>query len=163
MAWMARILRSRGAASGVLLMLLGAWGALVPFIGPYFGYAYTPAMPTRRLRPPSRGPGGARVARSSMTTCRPRKPRTRLPRAARCLYHGGLARPLRQLPGPHGRRGQAVELLSVTAGRRRRVTAPRRAGRSSPARRPAYRADVTGCAGRALRRVRCLGPFPRPA
>jgi hypothetical protein len=23
-------------------MLLGAWGALVPFIGPYFGYAYTP-------------------------------------------------------------------------------------------------------------------------
>jgi hypothetical protein len=29
-------------ASGCLLMLLGAWGALVPFIGPYFGYAYTP-------------------------------------------------------------------------------------------------------------------------
>jgi hypothetical protein len=29
-------------ASGCLLMLLGAWGALVPFVGPYFGYAYTP-------------------------------------------------------------------------------------------------------------------------
>ncbi len=29
-------------ASGFLLMLLGAWGALVPFVGPYFGYAYTP-------------------------------------------------------------------------------------------------------------------------
>lgn len=29
-------------ASGCLIMLLGAWGALVPFVGPYFGYAYTP-------------------------------------------------------------------------------------------------------------------------
>jgi hypothetical protein len=35
-------LGSRGRATGSLLMLLGAWGALVPFIGPYFGYAYTP-------------------------------------------------------------------------------------------------------------------------
>jgi hypothetical protein len=26
--------------SGYLLILLGAWGALVPFIGPYFGYYY---------------------------------------------------------------------------------------------------------------------------
>src|SRR6266571_8499101 len=42
MARMARIPRSRGAVSGVLLILLGAWGGLVPFIGPYFGYAYTP-------------------------------------------------------------------------------------------------------------------------
>jgi len=32
----------RGRASGGLLVLLGAWGALVPFVGPYFGYAYTP-------------------------------------------------------------------------------------------------------------------------
>jgi hypothetical protein len=31
-----------GRVSGCLLMLLGAWGALVPFVGPYFGYAYTP-------------------------------------------------------------------------------------------------------------------------
>ncbi|HEY2443111.1 MAG TPA: hypothetical protein VGI31_08260 [Streptosporangiaceae bacterium] len=28
--------------SGFLLVLLGAWGALIPFIGPYFHYAYTP-------------------------------------------------------------------------------------------------------------------------
>jgi hypothetical protein len=27
---------------GLLLMLLGAWGALIPFVGPYFGYAFTP-------------------------------------------------------------------------------------------------------------------------
>jgi hypothetical protein len=26
--------------SGFLLILLGAWGALVPFVGPYFGYYY---------------------------------------------------------------------------------------------------------------------------
>jgi hypothetical protein len=31
-----RIPRSRGAISGLLLMVLGAWGALIPFIGPYF-------------------------------------------------------------------------------------------------------------------------------
>jgi hypothetical protein len=37
-----RVPRTRGAASGVLLVLLGAWGALVPFVGPRFGYAYTP-------------------------------------------------------------------------------------------------------------------------
>jgi hypothetical protein len=37
-----RVRRSRGAASGLLLILLGAWGGLVPFIGPYFHYAYTP-------------------------------------------------------------------------------------------------------------------------
>jgi hypothetical protein len=37
-----RVPRTRGAASGALLVLLGAWGALVPFIGPHFGYAYTP-------------------------------------------------------------------------------------------------------------------------
>jgi hypothetical protein len=34
--------RSRGALSGFCLLLLGAWGALIPFIGPYFDYAYTP-------------------------------------------------------------------------------------------------------------------------
>ena len=32
----------RGRVIGFLLMVLGAWGALVPFVGPYFGYAYTP-------------------------------------------------------------------------------------------------------------------------
>lgn len=34
--------RSRGAVSGLLLVILGAWGALIPFIGPYFNFAYTP-------------------------------------------------------------------------------------------------------------------------
>ena len=42
MAGMSQILRSRGAVTGVLLILLGAWGGLVPFVGPYFHYAYTP-------------------------------------------------------------------------------------------------------------------------
>jgi len=42
MAGITRIPRSRGAVSGVLLILLGAWGGLIPFIGPYFHYAYTP-------------------------------------------------------------------------------------------------------------------------
>jgi hypothetical protein len=37
-----RVPRTRGATSGLLVLLLGAWGALVPFIGPHFGYAYTP-------------------------------------------------------------------------------------------------------------------------
>lgn len=34
--------RSRGATSGILLVLLGAWGAIAPFVGPYFNFAYTP-------------------------------------------------------------------------------------------------------------------------
>lgn len=34
--------RTRGVASGLLLVLLGAWGALIPLVGPYFHYAYTP-------------------------------------------------------------------------------------------------------------------------
>jgi len=38
-----RMRRSRGAASGFLLLLLGLWGGLIAFIGPYFHYAYTPA------------------------------------------------------------------------------------------------------------------------
>ncbi len=38
------IARSRGAASGFLLILLGAWGALIPFVGPYFNFAYDPAV-----------------------------------------------------------------------------------------------------------------------
>jgi hypothetical protein len=42
MAGMLRVRRSRGALSGSLLVLLGVWGALIPFIGPYFNYAYTP-------------------------------------------------------------------------------------------------------------------------
>jgi hypothetical protein len=42
MAAMAQIPRSRGVLCGILLVLLGAWGGLVPFIGPYFNFAYTP-------------------------------------------------------------------------------------------------------------------------
>lgn len=34
--------RSRGAATGLLLILLGLWGALIPFLGPYFNFAFTP-------------------------------------------------------------------------------------------------------------------------
>jgi hypothetical protein len=37
-----RVPRTRGAFSGLLLVLLGAWAALVPFIGPYFNFAFTP-------------------------------------------------------------------------------------------------------------------------
>jgi hypothetical protein len=37
-----RVPRSRGALTGLLVLLLGVWGALIPFIGPYFNYAFTP-------------------------------------------------------------------------------------------------------------------------
>ncbi|MFC6010793.1 hypothetical protein [Nocardia lasii] len=37
-----RIPRSRGALGGLAVLLLGIWGALIPFIGPYFDFAYTP-------------------------------------------------------------------------------------------------------------------------
>lgn len=42
MAGTLQMRRSRGVLSGILLILLGLWGALIPFIGPYFHYAYTP-------------------------------------------------------------------------------------------------------------------------
>ena len=42
MVGMLRMRRSRGMLSGFVLALLGIWGALVPFVGPYFHYAYTP-------------------------------------------------------------------------------------------------------------------------
>lgn len=37
-----RVPRTRGVTSGFLVLLLGVWGGLVPFIGPHFGYGYTP-------------------------------------------------------------------------------------------------------------------------
>ncbi|MEV0685053.1 hypothetical protein AB0I35_14430 [Nocardia sp. NPDC050378] len=37
--------RSRGALGGLAVLLLGIWGALIPFIGPYFDFAYTPDEP----------------------------------------------------------------------------------------------------------------------
>ena len=42
MTAMMRVPRTRGVGSGLLLILLGAWGALIPFVGPYFHFAYTP-------------------------------------------------------------------------------------------------------------------------
>ncbi len=42
MATASPVPRTRGGISGILLIVLGAWGAIVPFVGPYFGYAYTP-------------------------------------------------------------------------------------------------------------------------
>jgi len=45
MAGILKVSRSRGALSGVLLVLLGIWGGLVPLVGPYVHYAYTPDHP----------------------------------------------------------------------------------------------------------------------
>ncbi|MFL5826981.1 MAG: hypothetical protein ACJ76V_10700 [Thermoleophilaceae bacterium] len=33
-----RIPRTRGGLTGLVLMILGAWAALIPFVGPYFNY-----------------------------------------------------------------------------------------------------------------------------
>ncbi len=35
-----RLPRTTGALSGALIILLGVWGGLIPFIGPYFHYAF---------------------------------------------------------------------------------------------------------------------------
>jgi hypothetical protein len=35
-----RISRSTGAVTGFMLLVLGIWGGLIPFVGPYFGYAF---------------------------------------------------------------------------------------------------------------------------
>jgi hypothetical protein len=42
MAGILRIRRTHGILGGVLVALLGIWGGLIPFVGPYFHYAYTP-------------------------------------------------------------------------------------------------------------------------
>jgi hypothetical protein len=34
--------KGRGVVAGLLLILLGVWGGLAHFVGPYFHYAYTP-------------------------------------------------------------------------------------------------------------------------
>jgi len=44
MAGMLRVPRSRGALSGLLLVLLGLWGGLIAFVGPYFHFSYTPGV-----------------------------------------------------------------------------------------------------------------------
>ncbi|MFB4316136.1 hypothetical protein [Actinomadura sp. 21ATH] len=40
-----RVPRSRGALSGTLLVLLGLWGGLLPFAGPYVDFGFTPDEP----------------------------------------------------------------------------------------------------------------------
>jgi hypothetical protein len=35
-----RLPRTTGALSGTIVIILGIWGALIPFIGPYFHYAF---------------------------------------------------------------------------------------------------------------------------
>lgn len=40
-----QIPRSRGAVSGLLIVVLGVWGALAPFIGPLFDFAFSPDRP----------------------------------------------------------------------------------------------------------------------
>jgi hypothetical protein len=42
MARTAQIPRGRGGISGLMLVLLGAWGGLIPLVGPYFHYGFTP-------------------------------------------------------------------------------------------------------------------------
>jgi hypothetical protein len=37
-----RIRRTHGIIGGLLVALLGIWGGIIPFVGPYFNYAYTP-------------------------------------------------------------------------------------------------------------------------
>jgi hypothetical protein len=37
-----RIRRTNGIFGGLLVALLGIWGGIIPFVGPYFNYAYTP-------------------------------------------------------------------------------------------------------------------------
>jgi hypothetical protein len=62
-----RVPWTRGATGGALLLVLGAWAAVVPFIGPYLDFAYTPATNTAWLWTAVRGwfevaPGAAAVA-----------------------------------------------------------------------------------------------------
>jgi hypothetical protein len=37
-----RIRRTHGIFGGLLVALLGIWGGVIPFVGPYFHYAFTP-------------------------------------------------------------------------------------------------------------------------
>jgi hypothetical protein len=62
-----RVPWTRGATSGALLIILGAWAAIVPFIGPYLNFAYTPATNTAWHWTAARGwlevaPGAAAIA-----------------------------------------------------------------------------------------------------
>jgi hypothetical protein len=37
-----RIRRTHGVLGGFLVAVAGIWGGIIPFVGPYFNYAYTP-------------------------------------------------------------------------------------------------------------------------
>jgi hypothetical protein len=37
-----RVSRTTGIVGGIALIALGVWGALIPFVGPYFNYGFTP-------------------------------------------------------------------------------------------------------------------------
>jgi len=37
-----QVARRRGAVSGFFVFVLGLWGAVIPFVGPYFNYGYAP-------------------------------------------------------------------------------------------------------------------------
>lgn len=39
-----RMPRSRGAATGVLLIVLGLWGAAAPFVGPHLDFSFSPSQ-----------------------------------------------------------------------------------------------------------------------
>ena len=98
-------LLGRGRASGILLMLLGAWGAVIPFVGPYFGYAYTPdktwAYTSGRLWL-SIVPGAAALLGGVLIIV-----------SARTTWAGGL---LAALGGAWFVLGQAVMAVAVTSG-----------------------------------------------
>lgn len=47
--------RRRGALCGLIVMLLGLWGALIPFVGPYFNFSFTPDPDTAWVWTSARG------------------------------------------------------------------------------------------------------------
>ena len=105
-----RMPRSRGAVSGLLLVMLGAWGALIPFVGPHFNFAYTPnqdwAWTTARgwleVFPGSRHRGGWPAA-DHFRKSRRRDVRRLAGRSRRGMVRGGRAvRPA--AADRHGRR-----------------------------------------------------------
>ena len=120
--------RSRGAASGLLVIVLGLWGALVPFIGPYFNFAFSPDQAWTWTA--GRGwlevlPGAVAVAADGSTGASPDGHRPLPLRSCAALKHGegGIAiarliepsrRPTAQWPRRVARRTR-----SMVDGRRR--------------------------------------------
>jgi hypothetical protein len=51
MVEMSTIRKRRSVVTGVLLILLGVWGGLAPFVGPYFHFAYTPVTAWHYTQP----------------------------------------------------------------------------------------------------------------